>query len=137
MKRLKIMGILNVTPDSFSDGGRYNAVKDALERARSMVHEGVDIIDVVGYSTRPAGYTEITEEEEISRVIPVIEAISDLGPDISIDTFRGPVASRELEAGATMINDQWRRTYDDTILDTSREFDTPMILMHNNDSESY
>ncbi|HIW13091.1 MAG TPA: dihydropteroate synthase [Candidatus Salinicoccus stercoripullorum] len=137
MKRLKIMGILNVTPDSFSDGGRYNSVKDALERARSMVHEGVDIIDVGGYSTRPAGYTEITEEEEISRVIPVIEAISDLGPDISIDTFRGPVARRALEAGATMINDQWRGTYDETILDAARDFDAPIFLMHNNDHASY
>ncbi|KKK34819.1 dihydropteroate synthase [Salinicoccus sediminis] len=136
MERLKIMGILNVTPDSFSDGGKYNSVEDAFVRARSMVHEGVDIIDVGGYSTRP-GYTEITEEEEISRVVPVIEAIRDLGPAISIDTFRGPVARRALEAGATMINDQWRGTYDETILDAARDFDAPIFLMHNNDHASY
>src|SRR5699024_12463797 len=108
--------------------GREYARKEPRERACSMVHEGVDINDVGGYSTRPAGYTEITEEEEISRVIPVIEAISDLGPDISIDTFRGSVARRALEAGATMINDQWRGTYDETILDAARDFDAPIFL---------
>ncbi|AKG75132.1 dihydropteroate synthase [Salinicoccus halodurans] len=136
MERLKIMGILNVTPDSFSDGGKYNSVEDAVLHARRMTDEGVDIIDVGGYSTRP-GYTEITEAEEIDRVVPVIEAIRDFGPGISIDTFRGSVARRALEAGATMINDQWRGTYDETILDVARDFDAPIFLMHNNDHAKY
>ncbi|WP_411842987.1 dihydropteroate synthase [Salinicoccus sp. HZC-1] len=136
MKRLKIMGILNVTPDSFSDGGKYHSVEDAVGHARRMVEEGVDIIDVGGYSTRP-GYTEITEAEEIGRVVPVIEAIRDFGVEISIDTFRGPVAKRALQAGATMINDQWRGTYDETILDAARDFDAPIFLMHNNDHGKY
>lgn len=136
MERLKIMGILNVTPDSFSDGGRYSSVEDAVARARMMVGEGVDIIDVGGYSTRP-GYTEITEAEEIERVVPVIEAIRDFGPEISIDTFRGPVARKALGAGATMINDQWRGIYDETILDAARDFDAPIFLMHNNDHAEY
>jgi dihydropteroate synthase len=125
MKRLQIMGILNVTPDSFSDG-----------RAQQMVEEGVDIIDVGGYSTRP-GHTEISAEEESGRVVPVIEAIRKLGVDISIDTFHGDVARAALEAGATMINDQWRGTYDETILDVASEYEVPIFLMHNNTHASY
>ncbi|MCG7332015.1 dihydropteroate synthase [Salinicoccus roseus] len=136
MKRLQIMGILNVTPDSFSDGGKYQAVDDAVERAREMVGEGADIIDVGGYSTRP-GHEEISAEEEIRRIIPVIEAIRDIGVDIAIDTFRGDVARVALEAGATMINDQWRGTYDETILDVASEYEVPIFLMHNNTHASY
>ena len=136
MNKLKIMGILNITPDSFSDGGKYHDADSAVRRAHEMVDEGVDIIDVGGYSTRP-GYTEITEEEEISRVKPVIEAIKDLGVEISIDTFRSNVARAALEAGATMINDQWRGTYDEAILDVAAEFDAPIFLMHNNHHAKY
>ena len=136
MKRLQIMGILNVTPDSFSDGGKYQAVDDAVERAREMVGEGADIIDVGGYSTRP-GHEEISAEEEIRRIVPVIEAIRGIGVDIAIDTFRGDVARAALEAGATMINDQWRGTYDETILDVASEYEVPIFLMHNNTHASY
>src|SRR5690625_103941 len=136
MEKLKIMGILNITPDSFSDGGKYHDADSAIRRAHEMVEEGVDIIDVGGYSTRP-GYTEITEEEEISRVKPVIEAIRNLGVEISIDTFRSNVARAALEAGATMINDQWRGTYDEAILDVAAEFDAPIFLMHNNHHAEY
>jgi dihydropteroate synthase len=136
MKRLQIMGILNVTPDSFSDGGKYHAVEDAVGRAQQMVEEGVDIIDVGGYSTRP-GHTEISAEEESGRVVPVIEAIRKLGVDISIDTFHGDVARAALEAGATMINDQWRGTYDEAILDVASEYEVPIFLMHNNTHASY
>lgn len=136
MKKLQIMGILNITPDSFSDGGKYHDAGNAVERAREMVDEGVDIIDVGGYSTRP-GYTEISEQEEIDRVKPVIEKIKDLGVEISIDTFRSNVARAALEAGATMINDQWRGTYDEKILDVAAEFDAPIFLMHNNDHAAY
>ncbi|WP_271401066.1 dihydropteroate synthase [Salinicoccus roseus] len=136
MKRLQIMGILNVTPDSFSDGGKYQTVDDAVERAQEMVGEGADIIDVGGYSTRP-GHEEISAEEEIRRIVPVIEAIRGIGVDIAIDTFRGDVARAALEAGATMINDQWRGTYDETILDVASEYEVPIFLMHNNTHASY
>lgn len=138
MKQLQIMGILNVTPDSFSDGGKYHALDDAISHAKSLVDNGANIIDVGGYSTRP-GYTEITVEEEISRVVPVVEKIAELnlGVDISVDTFRGEVAEAALQAGATMINDQWRGTFDDTILDVVKKYDVPIILMHNNTHGTY
>lgn len=138
MERLKVMGILNTTPDSFSDGGKYNSVEAAVKRALEMVEEGVDIIDVGGYSTRP-GYTEITAETEIERTVPVVKAIRAAGvtADISVDTFRSEVARAVLEAGATMINDQWRGIYDEKILDVVAEFDAPIFLMHNNDHSTY
>ena len=138
MERLKVMGILNTTPDSFSDGGKYNSVEAAVKRAAEMVEEGVDIIDVGGYSTRP-GYTEITAETEIERTVPVVKAIRQVGitADISVDTFRSEVARAVLEAGATMINDQWRGIYDEKILDVVAEFDAPIFLMHNNNHSAY
>lgn|SRR5699024_3324061 len=138
MERLKVMGILNTTPDSFSDGGKYNSVEAAVKRALEMVEEGADIIDVGGYSTRP-GYTEITAEEEIERTAPVVKALREAGitADISVDTFRSDVARAVLEAGATMINDQWRGIYDEKILDVVAEFDVPIFLMHNNDHSTY
>lgn len=138
MERLKVMGILNTTPDSFSDGGKYSSVEAAVKRALEMVDEGVDIIDVGGYSTRP-GYTEITAETEIERTVPVVKAIRAAGvtADISVDTFRSEVARAVLEAGATMINDQWRGIYDEKILDVVAEFDAPIFLMHNNDHSTY
>lgn len=138
MERLKVMGILNTTPDSFSDGGKYNSVDAAVRRALEMVEEGVDIIDVGGYSTRP-GYTEITAETEIERTVPVIKAIREAGVtvDISADTFRSEVARAALESGATMINDQWRGIYDEKILDVVAEFNATIFLMHNNDHSTY
>lgn len=138
MESLKVMGILNTTPDSFSDGGKYNSVEAAVKRALEMVEEGADIIDVGGYSTRP-GYTEITAEEEIERTAPVVKALREAGitADISVDTFRSDVARAVLEAGATMINDQWRGIYDEKILDVVAEFDVPIFLMHNNDHSTY
>ena len=100
-----VMGILNVTPDSFSDGGRYVGVSAALERAREMVNEGADIIDVGGESTRP-GADPVPLEEELERVIPVIEAIkAELDVPISVDTYKAPVAEEALKAGAVMVND--------------------------------
>ncbi len=100
-----VMGILNVTPDSFSDGGKYVGVSAALERAREMVNEGADIIDVGGESTRP-GAEPVPLEEELERVIPVIEAIkAELDVPISVDTYKAPVAEEALKAGAVMVND--------------------------------
>lgn len=138
MERLKVMGILNTTPDSFSDGGKYDSADAAVKRALAMVEEGVDIIDIGGYSTRP-GYTEITVETEIERTVPAVKAIRAAGitADISVDTFRSEVARAVLEAGATMINDQWRGIYDEKILDVVAEFDAPIFLMHNNDHSTY
>ena len=130
MEKLKIMGILNVTPDSFSDGGQYNSVEASLRRVKEMVDDGVDIIDVGGYSTRP-GHSEVTIEEEIERVVPVIEAIKHIAPMISVDTFRSEVARAAIEAGAHIVNDQWRGTYDDRILEVVKQYNVPVILMHN------
>src|SRR4051812_16915412 len=99
------MGILNATPDSFSDGGKYSNIEQAIERAKEMVENGADIIDIGGESTRP-GYTVISEEEEIERVVPVIEAIAKhVQVPISIDTYKAKVAQSAIEAGAHIIND--------------------------------
>ena len=108
MTKTKIMGILNVTPDSFSDGGKYNSVDKAVKRAKEMIEEGVDIIDVGGISTRP-GFTEIiSTEEEIERVVPVVKELAKLNIQLSIDTYRSEVAEACLKLGATtiMINGQ-------------------------------
>ena len=138
VKRLQIMGILNVTPDSFSDGGEFHQLDHAVEHATEMVKDGADIIDVGGYSTRP-GHTPISVEEEIKRVVPVVEAIHNLNlnVDISVDTFRSEVAKASIEAGATIINDQWRGTYDEKILEVVSEYNVPIILMHNNEHGKY
>ena len=92
MGKTKIMGILNVTPDSFSDGGQYNSIDNAVTRAKEMIDEGVDIIDVGGVSTRP-GHTEVSLEEEMQRVVPVVEELVKLNVQISIDTYRSEVRS--------------------------------------------
>ena len=105
------MGILNVTPDSFSDGGKYNTVEKAIKRAKEMMDEGVDIIDVGGISTRP-GFEEISVEEELERVVPVVSALAELDVQLSIDTYRSEVAEAAMKLGATMINDQWAGHYD-------------------------
>ena len=102
-----IMGILNVTPDSFSDGGRYDSVNEALKHARQMVMEGADIIDIGGESTRP-GHVPISDEEEIERIVPVIEAIKrHLDVPVSVDTYKPAVARAAIEEGADMVNDIW------------------------------
>ena len=132
MTKTKIMGILNVTPDSFSDGGKYNSVENAVARAKEMIEEGVDIIDVGGVSTRP-GYTEVPLEEELERVVPVVEKLVPLGVQISVDTYRSEVAEACLKLGATMINDQWAGLYDPKIIDKVAEYEGEIVLMHNGD----
>jgi len=104
MQRTLVMGILNVTPDSFADGGRHFSLADAVNRAKVMVEEGVDIIDVGGESTRP-GSLRVSAEEELARVIPVIDAIKNLGVTISIDTTRAEIAKDAISKGATIVND--------------------------------
>ena len=107
-----IMGILNVTPDSFSDGGKFNHLDAALRHAEEMMEEGADIIDIGGESTRP-GHQVITDEEEISRVTPVIEAVKKhFDIPVSIDTYKGTVTEAALQAGADLVNDIWGFKHD-------------------------
>ena len=108
-----VMGILNVTPDSFSDGGKYNNIDAALLHTKEMIEDGAHIIDIGGESTRP-GYTMISDEEEIERVCPVIEKIkNEFDIPVSIDTYKSRVASAAITSGADLINDIWGLKYDD------------------------
>lgn len=126
-----VMGILNVTPDSFSDGGRWNDRDGALRRVEEMLAEGMDILDIGGESTRP-GYTLLSEEEEIARVAPVIEAVKkNFDVPVSLDTYKGQVALAGVQAGADMINDIWGLKYDDKIANVIKEKGVPCCLMHN------
>ncbi|MEK6266339.1 MAG: dihydropteroate synthase [Clostridium sp.] len=136
-KRTYIMGILNVTPDSFSDGGRFNDMSEAINQAKKMVAQGADIIDIGGESTRP-GHAAVSEEEEIKRVIPVVEALSKvIKIPISVDTYKGKVAELALEAGAAMINDVWGFKKDPCIARVAAKYDVPCCLMHNRDNKNY
>lgn len=136
-KETIVMGILNVTPDSFSDGGKFNDIEAAVTRAKQMVADGAKIIDIGGESTRP-GYTLITDEEEIARVVPVIKAISaEVNAVISIDTYKSAVAKAAIIAGAHVINDIWGAKRDPEIAKVAAEYGVPIILMHNRDNEEY
>jgi len=132
---MKIMGILNITPDSFSDGGKYINVDKALEHTIQMIQNGADIIDIGGESTRP-GAIPVSIEEELARVIPVISRLSKV-PDIaiSIDTYKAHVAEAAIKAGATMINDVWAGKQDPNMLQVMAEANVPVILMHNRTPE--
>ena len=134
-----VMGILNVTPDSFSDGGKYDDISAALFHTEEMIRDGAAIIDVGGESTRP-GHTVISEEEEISRVINVIKAIkSRFDIPVSLDTYKTPVARAGLSYGADMINDIWgacHRDYPDMAALLS-EAKVPCCLMHNKEEDKY
>lgn len=126
-----MMGILNITPDSFSDGGKYNDMDLALRRVEQMVQEGADIIDIGGESTRP-GYTKITPEEEILRIVPIIEQVSSrFDVPISVDTYKSSVALAAIEAGAHMINDIWGLKYDEKLAEVIAKKKVPCCLMHN------
>ncbi|KAA0543690.1 dihydropteroate synthase [Bacillus sp. BGMRC 2118] len=132
-----IMGILNVTPDSFSDGGNYNQINNAINHATQMISEGADIIDIGGESTRP-GYTEITVEEEISRTAPVIKELSkQVNVPISIDTYKSEVAKQAIEAGAHIINDIWGAKADPKMAEVAAYYNVPIILMHNRANKNY
>ena len=126
-----VMGILNVTPDSFSDGGTHNKFDDALYATEQMINDGADIIDVGGESTRP-GYTLISDEEEIGRVVPVIEAIRErFDTVISLDTYKAGVAEAGIRAGADLINDIWGFKWDGRMADIVAAHDVACCLMHN------
>lgn len=132
-----IMGILNVTPDSFSDGGAYTSVEKALAQAEKMIAEGAKIIDVGGESTRP-GYTFVEVQEEINRVVPVIKALKEkFDVLVSIDTYKTETARAALEAGADILNDVWAGLYDGQMLALAAEKNVPIILMHNQEEEKY
>ena len=136
-KETFIMGILNVTPDSFSDGGNYTSVAKAVAQAKKMVAEGAKIIDVGGESTRP-GHVEISEEEEIARVVPVIEAlVREVHAVISIDTYKANVAEAAIKAGAHMINDVWGAKADARMASVAAQYNVPIILMHNRANTEY
>lgn len=137
-KRTLIMGILNVTTDSFSDGGDYADIEKAVARAKEMAAEGADIIDIGGMSTRP-GHEDISIELEMERVIPVIKRISaELDTIISIDTYRYEVAERALENGADIINDVWGLQYDKgEMAAVAAKYDVPVIVMHNQNGTHY
>ncbi|MEQ2129782.1 dihydropteroate synthase [Caldanaerobacter subterraneus] len=136
-KRTYIMGILNMTPDSFSDGGKYNTLEKGIERALQMIEEGADIIDVGGESTRP-GYTPVDEEEEIRRVIPVIERLSKISDVIiSVDTMKANVALRALEAGAHIVNDVWGLQRDPKMAEVVAKYKAGVVMMHNSNVAEY
>lgn len=136
-KNTYIMGILNVTPDSFSDGGRYDGLDRAIEHAKQMIQEGVDIIDVGGESTRP-GHVQITEEEEIARVVPVIKKLKEeFDIPVSIDTYKSAVAAAAIEAGADLVNDIWGLKYDPEMAGLIARTGVACCLMHNRENTEY
>ena len=132
-----IMGILNVTPDSFSDGGLYNNMDAAMEHVKEMIDEGAAIIDVGGESTRP-GYTRISDEEEIRRVCPVIERIKEtFDIPVSVDTYKSGVARAALNSGADIVNDIWGFKADENMAGVVAAADAYCVLMHNREEAVY
>ncbi|MHC0039287.1 dihydropteroate synthase [Pseudoneobacillus sp. C159] len=136
-RKTLIMGILNATPDSFSDGGRYNNLEYAVERAEELVALGADILDIGGESTRP-GHAAVSVEEELERVIPIIGAISkSVKVPISVDTYKAEVARQAILAGAHIINDVWGGKADEEMAKVAAENQVPVILMHNRNNRDY
>ncbi|WP_230198856.1 dihydropteroate synthase [Massilibacterium senegalense] len=133
-----IMGILNVTPDSFSDGGKFNQSEYAVAHAKEMVANGADIIDIGGESTRP-GHEPVSLEQELARVVPIIEALRTEVPDIpiSIDTYKAKVAEEAIKAGADIINDIWGAKKEPAIAGVAAKYQVPIILMHNRTDKNY
>lgn len=136
-ERTLIMGILNLTPDSFSDGGDFVSVDKAVEHAKQMLQEGADIIDIGGESSRP-GHTRINAEEELRRVIPVIKRLKDeTNAIISLDTIRSEVAEEGIKNGVHIINDIWGFQEDEGLAFVAAKYGTPVILMHNQNGTEY
>ena len=131
------MGILNITPDSFSDGGKYEQMDQALYHGEALLQAGADILDIGGESTRP-GHSRITEEEEIARVCPVIEAIKRrMDVPVSLDTYKSGVAKAGIQAGADMINDIWGLKWDGTMAKVIADGQVAACLMHNRKKAEY
>ena len=136
-KRTYIMGILNVTPDSFSDGGNFNKIDVAIKHAKKMIEDGADIIDIGGESTRP-GHKYVEAEEEIKRVIPVIKELKkEINVPISVDTYKASVANEALKLGVEMINDVWGLKRDKDMANTISKYDAYVCIMHNQDGTNY
>jgi dihydropteroate synthase len=136
-KKTMIMGIVNVTPDSFSDGGRFYDIDRAVEHAKRLVADGADIIDIGGESTRP-GAEKVSLEEELRRVIPVVKEVAqEIDIPISIDTYKAEVAKQAIEAGAHIINDVWGAKADAKMAEVAAFYDVPIILMHNRHDLQY
>ncbi|WP_420038590.1 dihydropteroate synthase [Parageobacillus thermoglucosidasius] len=132
-----VMGIVNVTPDSFSDGGRFYDLDRAVEHAKQLVADGADIIDIGGESTRP-GAEKVSLEEELRRVIPVVKAVAqEVDVPISVDTYKAEVAKQAIEAGAHIINDVWGAKADEKMAEVAAFYDVPIILMHNRHDLQY
>jgi dihydropteroate synthase len=135
--RTLIMGILNATPDSFSDGGRFDEVEAAVARARQMEADGADLIDIGGESTRP-GHEAVPVEEELRRILPIIRAVREqVKLPISVDTYKAETARQALEAGAHLINDVWGFKKDPKLAAIAAEYGCPVILTHNRESRDY
>lgn len=135
LSRPLLMGVLNVTPDSFSDGGQFIEASAAIEHARQLGAEGADIIDIGAESTRPyGGMRPVTIEEERARLEPILPAAATLGVPVSIDTMKAKVAAWALEAGATIVNDVWGLQRDPDMARVVAEHGAPIIIMHNRDT---
>lgn len=135
--RTLIMGILNATPDSFSDGGKFDSAETAVERAKQMAAEGADIIDIGGESTRP-GHAPVPLDEELGRIIPVIQAVREaVRLPISVDTYKAEAARQALAAGAHLINDVWGFKREPEIASVAAAYGCPVILMHNRTARDY
>ena len=136
-KKTYIMGILNVTPDSFSDGGDYTNIDIAVNHAKEMIELGADMIDLGGESTRP-GHKFVSAEEEISRIVPVIKRLKEeINVPISIDTYKSEVAEEALKLGVDMVNDVWGLTYDGKMADVVAKYDGEVCIMHNQEGTDY
>ncbi|NGP45821.1 dihydropteroate synthase, partial [Bacillaceae bacterium SIJ1] len=135
--KTEVMGIVNVTPDSFSDGGAYNTVVSAVDHALALVNDGADILDIGGESTRP-GADYVDEAEETNRVVPVIEALVEkTDRPVSIDTYKSKTAEAAVNAGASIINDVWGGLYDPEILDVAAATKAKLIITHNRKDRNY
>ena len=136
-KECFVMGILNVTPDSFSDGGKWNELEAARRHVEDMIREGADIIDIGGESARP-GFGRISDEEEIARVVPAIEMVKkEFDIPVSVDTYKSAVAEAAVEAGADLINDIWGLKGDARLASVIAKYQLPCCLMHNRDNTDY
>lgn len=136
-KKTYIMGILNITPDSFSDGGNFNSVENALNHAKKMINEGADIIDLGGESTRP-GHTYVDADEELRRILPVIKKLKEeINTPISVDTYKSKVAEESLKLGVEMINDIWGLQKDKDMANVIAKYDAYVCIMHNQDKTEY
>lgn len=135
--RTHIMGILNVTPDSFSDGGNYVSLENAVKQAILMEQQGADMIDIGGESTRP-GHQQVSAKEELKRILPAITAVKqEINIPLSIDTYKAETARQAVEAGAEIINDIWGGKKDPEILNVAAIYNVPIILMHNRTDMNY